>query len=231
MKNKSYVGIILVLLGFGFLLDQFNVISFNNIINTYWPVILIVIGIYGLLNRSSSKMVSSIITILGALFLIQNLNILNISVYKLFWPIVLIIVGLSFIFSKNRVFVNRSHSFDSEDSSKNISLQDHVNESVLLSGIETSMESQEFKGGKLSCILGGIELDLRGAKLHDNEATIDINVFMGGVEIYVPEDWNIEHRGTPILGGMSKKRRFVPEEYAPVLKVNFTVIMGGIDIK
>ena len=51
MKDKSFFGVVLILLGIGFLLDQFNIASFNNLFSLYWPLILIVIGVAGFLNN------------------------------------------------------------------------------------------------------------------------------------------------------------------------------------
>lgn len=229
MKDKSIFGIILVLLGLGFLLDQFNVISFNNIISTYWPIILIIIGVMGLLDKKSSKTVNVLMIVLGLLFQVRNLDLIDINIYKIFWPLVLIFFGIKTIFAKDGVIINTN--YDSKNPNRNVSFEDYINESAIMAGIETNIESQQFKGGKITVIMGGVELDLRGAKLNNNEATININVIMGGVEIYVPGDWKIEHRGTPILGGFSSKRRYKPDQNSPVLRIEFSAIMGGIDIK
>lgn len=228
MKDRSIFGSILVLLGLGFLLDQFNVISFNDIINIYWPIILIVIGGVGLLNSRSSKTINALLVVFGLLFQARNLDLIDINIFRVFWPIVLIIVGIRIIFGKDSAIINTN--YNSKSSNKNVSFEDYINESAIMAGIETNIESQEFKGGKITAIMGGVELDLRGAKLNNNEATININVIMGGVEIYVPEDWKIEHRGTPILGGFSSKRRYKQDQDSPVLRIEFSAIMGGVEI-
>ena len=106
VRERSVFGIILVLLGLGFLLNQFNVISFNNIIGMYWPVILILIGGAGLFNRRSSKTVNITLIALGLLFQAKNLKLINIDIFKVFWPIVLIIVGINVIFEKKSAITN-----------------------------------------------------------------------------------------------------------------------------
>lgn len=229
IKSRSFFGIILVLLGIGFLLEQFNIISFNNIISLYWPIILIVIGVVGFLNKRSSRVFNMLLVIFGVLFQAQNIDLINVNIYKLFWPIILIIIGISIIFTKNLPIVNKSHG--QQSSNGNISLEDYIDEFAIMSGIDTDIGSQEFKGGKITAIMAGIKLDLRGAKLYNNEATININVIMAGIEIYVPENWRIVHSGIPIMGEFDSKRRFNPDPNAPVLTVNFSVLMGGIEIK
>lgn len=50
MKNIIF-GFLIILLGILLLLDNLNILDFYNVIFTYWPVLLIVIGIYYLLKN------------------------------------------------------------------------------------------------------------------------------------------------------------------------------------
>jgi predicted membrane protein len=49
-KHSFWPGVILVILGVLFLLDTLEVSSFSHIVRTYWPVILIIVGIAFLLK-------------------------------------------------------------------------------------------------------------------------------------------------------------------------------------
>lgn len=228
MRDKSIFGIILVLLGLGFLLDQFDIISFNNIISTYWPIILIVIGVVGIFNKKSSKVGNILLIVFAILFQARNLNLININIFRSFWPVILIIIGISFIFPKNNFSKNKE---DEMKNNKNQILDDYIDEFVIMSGLETNNESQEFKGGKITSLMAGVELDLRDSKLYNNEASINITSIMSGVEIYVPENWKIEHNGSPIMGEFSNKKRYKEDLNPPTLRINFTLIMGSIEIK
>lgn len=227
MKDKSLLGIILILLGLGFLLDQFNIISFNSIISMYWPLVLIILGIVGFLKKNSSKIINISLIVLGILFQARNMDLIDVNIFKLFWPVILIILGIQMIFPENNLFRNK----DNERKFGKQNLKDHIDEFAIMSGLESNIESQEFKGGRVTAIMGGVELDLRDAQLYNNEAAIEINAVMSGVEIYVPENWKIEHSGTPILGEFSNKKRYKEDVDAPLLKINFSVIMGSIEIK
>lgn len=227
MKDKSILGIILILLGLGFLLDQFNIISFNSIISMYWPVVLIILGVVGFLKKNASKIINVLLIVLGILFQARNMDLIDVNIFRLFWPVILIILGIQMIFPENNLFRNK----DNERKFGKQNLKDHIDEFAIISGLESNIESQEFKGGKVTAIMAGVELDLRDAQLYNNEAAIEINAVMSGVEIYVPENWKIEHSGTPILGEFSNKKRYKEDMDAPVLKINFSVIMGSIEIK
>lgn len=236
MKERSILGIILVLLGVGFLLDQFNVISFGSIMSLYWPVILIVLGLAGIIDRRSSKTGSAILLIFGLLFQARNLGLINVNIFRTFWPIVLILVGIKIIFGKDKVFVH--HEYNRSENSNvstsfngNINEDDYINESALMSGINTRIGSQDFKGGSVSSTMGEVKIDLRDAKLHNNEASLNISVVMGEVKIYVPSNWKITYSGKPTMGEFYNKTRYIEELDAPVLNINFSVFMGSLVIE
>lgn len=232
MKGKYFFGIILILSGIVFLLEQFDIIYFGDIIRLYWPSILILIGLSGLFDRKSSKFGNLIVIIIGIMFQVNKLELVEINMFKLFGPIILILLGLKIIFTKKiDIDKNISINIGSSSDNKNITLEDRIDEFAMLGGIDTNNQSQEFKGGKATAILGGIELDLRGAKLYNNEAYLDITAIMGGVDILVPGEWRVEVKGVPILGGWSNKTRYNTDPNAPLLKIKCFTMFGGIEVK
>lgn len=246
--GRYFVGIILIVLGAGFLLDQANVIEFSDIMSTYWPSIIILLGISGLFNKKGNKFGELILIVVGVLLQLNRIGYLEYNAFRLFWPIILILVGINLLFSSGKTQSNNSErSYDDQDDYdkesdeshkkkekkkwvSNISFEDKVNHFIMLSGLESNNQSQEFKGGKLSTILGGIELDLRGAKLYNNEVYLETNAFLGGIEIHVPDNWRVEVSGTPLLGGMSNSTKPNSDPGAPVLRVRYLAILGGIEI-
>ncbi len=98
------------------------------------------------------------------------------------------------------------------------------------------MTSQDFQGGDITAIFGGIELDLTEANIQTNEATLAITAIFGGVEVRVPPNWQVAFRGAPIFGGVEDKTRTsrVVDPANPNLKVlviTGAVIFGGLEIK
>ncbi|MDR7869228.1 MAG: DUF5668 domain-containing protein [Tissierellaceae bacterium] len=233
--GRYFWGIILILLGVGFLMDQANMIEFTEIISTYWPSIIIILGISGLFEKRSNKFWNLIVILVGILLQLNRTGYLEYNAFRLFWPIILILVGINIIFfsGKSTVIYSESSSHNTGSKKKftnNVSFEDNVNHFIMLSGLESNNQSQEFKGGKLSTILGGIELDLRAAKLYENEVYLEANAFLGGIEIHVPSHWRVEVSGTPILGGMSNSTKPNSDPDAPVLRVRYLAILGGVEI-
>ena len=98
-----------------------------------------------------------------------------------------------------------------------------------MGGYRRMNNSKDFKGGELTAIMGGLEIDLREASLK-GDAVIDIFALMGGVEMRVPEDWLVIIEGFPFMGGFEDKTR-PPKESTKHLIIKGTAMMGGIEIK
>lgn len=238
MKGRYLFGIILIIIGAGFLLDQFNVISFGSIFSLYWPMILIIVGLLGLFDKKSSKFGNTILIVLGIMFQINSLDIVDVNVFSLILPVILILIGVNILFSKKKSGFNSKRNeiiYESKDSesefSKKVDLDNEIDVSAFMSGVETNNISQQFKGGRATAIMGGIDIDLRGASLYEGIAELEVTVIMGAVEIIVPDNWRVEVSGTPLLGSVENKSGYNASSNSPILRVKSFVLMGSIEIK
>ena len=100
---------------------------------------------------------------------------------------------------------------------------------AVMSGSKTSNASANFQGGEITAIMGSAEVDLRNASIQ-NEATIQVLSALGGIEIYVPNDWTVVLNGVPILGGM-EDHSVPPLTQTKRLHISGVVIMGGVEVK
>ena len=107
----------------------------------------------------------------------------------------------------------------------------YLNLTAVLGGAKAVSHSADFRGGQAVATLGGCEIDLRHASIPEGgEAVIDTFAFWGGVEIKVPEDWQVVNRGTAFLGAMEDKTRPIPGATKRLI-VTGTAIMGGVEVK
>lgn len=223
MTSKVILGIILILLGLGFLMDNFYVIDFGDYLSTYWPSVLILIGIIKLFDKRSSKTGNIILILIGGIFQLNNLGLIRYDFWDLFWPLILIIIGLNFIFSKKPSVKSYSNNrIDSDET---------INSFVIFSGLKELNQSKSFKGGNATAIFGGSDIDLRGAELYNREAYLDLTAIFGGIDVFVPQSWRVEMSGVPIFGGWSNKTMINTDPNAPVLKIKCFVAFGGIEVK
>lgn len=220
MNARNVFAGLLIVLGFGFLLNQFNIWNFGSVISNWWPVLLIIFGIFKLSTDRNSIFFGLMLFVIGALLLADNLFLLPWGFWSAFWPLLLIIGGLSLLSSKRKHL--KKMQVDA----------DVLNEFVIMGGVEKIVDNQNFQGGTATAVMGGIVIDLRQASIAGESAFIDLTAIMGGIEIRVPHNWKIEIQGTPILGGMDNKTRLsYDDEIASILKIRYSAIMGGVEIK
>jgi hypothetical protein len=62
-------------------------------IMTYWPVALVLVGVWGLLSSKESRVWGILFTVTGLALYFYNQGILTINVVMLYWPTTLIAVG------------------------------------------------------------------------------------------------------------------------------------------
>ncbi|WP_087973862.1 LiaF transmembrane domain-containing protein [Oceanobacillus rekensis] len=217
MSGRVWLGLFFLLFGSGFLLHQADIIDLGQLLSAWWPLLLIIIGIIQLINRTHSTAFPGFVFLLiGVFFFVNQWFDLNLLSYL--WPLIFIFIGIFIIFTR----VKRGSPSHTGES---------LNTFVLFSGAEIKSQSKNFQGGSVMTILGGAEIDLRGAVIAEG-ASLDFTSVLGGVSIIVPENVQVDISGVPILGGWEDKTRNHREnEEVVVLKLNCLTILGGAEIK
>ncbi len=210
------------LLAFGSLLtlDNMDMLDATDYLQ-YWPVLLILVGLSHLFQpRAARRIVGGLIWIfVGTLLLLNSLDITSFEVWNL-WPLAIVFVGLSMLW---RALVRARRSVTSDEA-------DTFQATAILGGSERRISSSNFRGGSATAILGGCVIDLRDAASDGDPAEIDVFALLGGVEIRVPQDWEVQVKGNAVLGGMEDKSNTL-NGGTKVLIVTGTAIMGGVEIK
>ena len=81
-------------------------------------------------------------------------------------------------------------------------------------------------------VMGGCDMDLRHAEIDGPEVVITAVAFWGGIQIIVPEGFDVELEGFSFMGGRDLKLRNVPRvPGSPRIRVRGFAIMGGIEVK
>lgn len=219
--NKQFIrtitGIGITAIGIAALLSALNFVNFNDFFKSYWPLIIIIAGILIFLANPRQFVGPLLLIVWGTFLQLDQLNIITVNVWQLIWPLIIIAIGLSVVF-------NRTHT------RKDINKKDIDTLSAIFSGNTTQNHSSDYKGGDISAIFGGVELDLRKAKI-TKEASINLFVLCGGVTLIVPENWTVKTQAMPIAGGIENKTVAPIEKNAPVLHISGDIIMGGVEIK
>jgi Domain of unknown function (DUF1707)/Cell wall-active antibiotics response 4TMS YvqF len=80
-------------------------------------------------------------------------------------------------------------------------------------------------------LMGGVDLDLREAQFAERDVTIQAFSLMGGVNIVVPEDIEVDVSGIGIMGGFDHRASGPGAPGAPRVKVIGLSVMGGVDVR
>src|ERR1700755_3090087 len=79
--------------------------------------------------------------------------------------------------------------------------------------------------------LGGIKLDMRDASFAEAETVIKAVAVMGGMEITVPEDAEVEVGAFGVMGGVDHGGEGPGAPGAPRIRITGVAVMGGIEVK
>ena len=97
-------------------------------------------------------------------------------------------------------------------------------------GSENQISSQQFRGGRVYAVFGSSDIDLRGATIADEGATINIITSFGGVRFLVPEDWAVNIQTRAVFGSVASKR-VAPTSPVGQLTLTGLCLFGGVEIK
>jgi predicted membrane protein len=230
----ALIGLILAGVGVLLLLQNLGIIVVDDLWD-YWPVILIVFGFSRVVDSWSmgGRIWGGLMAAAGTIFLLRNLDIIHTNVWNLFWPGLLILVGLGMLFRTieggSRVWWTGRHTeFATSDES---TLTSAKIDSVF-SHAERHFDTQEFEGGEVNAVFGGVELDLRKAEMKMPQVRLECNAVFGGIEIRIPETWTVLLRGTGVFGGFSDETHPPPRsDKTSTLLITGGAVFGGVNVK
>lgn len=214
------LGLVIVTVGALLTLDTLGIADAERTLR-YWPAGIIVLGLAKLWHGwqyQSGLIGGSILTGIGFWLLFDELDLIRASLWEL-WPVLLVVLG--------GIIVWRSLTGPRPAPNDDNSVISGV---AVLSGVARGNNSASFRGGDLTAIMGGCEIDLRKAQIN-GEAVIDVFALWGGIEIRVPEDWTVIGRVTPLMGGFDDKTRPASGTGVHRLVVRGFVMMAGVEVK
>ncbi|WKN42721.1 LiaF transmembrane domain-containing protein [Tunicatimonas pelagia] len=223
--SRLIIGLLFLVLGVYFLLNNFNLIPFaipHYLIS--WQTLLIAIGIL-IIVTSDKKSGGFVLVAVGGLFLISDIFYISIwDIIRQFWPVAFVLIGISLLLRRRQEKRRLG-----EASSLEV-----IDESAILGSNENIVTSNWFRGGRITSIFGGNEINLTGCQLAEGVQVIDVFVLFGSAEITVPSNWNVKVNVTPILGGFEDKRQFhqsYSSEASQQVVIRGQVILGGGEIR
>jgi len=229
LSGRLLAGVIIIALGAIFLASNLGFISARSFLRALWPLAFVAVGVVMLNSpeRRHGREWGWVFITVGLWMFADRIGWIGISVGEILIPAILLFAGA--------MLVKRALSDPkAEKAGLPGGADDHaefVSTFACMSSTELRPVSRPFRGADLSAVMAGIKLDLSGASMEGDSATIEVFSFAAGIEIFVPPDWIVSSKLTTFIGGYIDKRRPTSVVPTKTLTITGTVMMSGIEVK
>ena len=231
-NSKIMIGVLLIIIGLFSIAGNFLHMPFP--FTSYLfslPGLLMLLGVIILIKHKNS-LGGVILVAVGGYWFLSRYSDFQVRYWLTeYWPILLILFGIYIILKRDGHRNVRSPDGMDHDNKMDI---DYIDEVAILGGGRKVLNSTNFKGGKVTTVLGGVDIDLHECSLAEGTNFIDLTTIFGGVDLIVPKDWKIIVNVTSIFGGFDDKRIIdfnQIQESSKVLIIRGFVLFGGGDLK
>ena len=177
--ENTVIGLIFIIIGVIIGLNAFHITNIDLFFDGWWTLFIIVPCFFGLF-KDQDKTGNIIGLIVGIYLLLYCQGLINFQfAWKLVVPVIFVLIGLRMIFKD---------TFNKKKPHQNI------------------YDNQLYTGGNYDVTFNGLILDLTKAYLNE-ETNITISTLFGGVDLYLPDDVNIQIQSSNFLGGVDLHKR------------------------
>lgn len=246
-NNRVLAGLILLAIGGVLLLSRMG-FPFPNWLFK-WPIILIIIGLFDGARNGFRSPAAIILLLIGGFFMFDYI-VPGFSLRRYTWPLIIIFIGIGLIVRPRRSrkysdqqesgFVAGTGNYEQRSYTDpapgygptGYSNEEFVDSVAVFGATKKVIVSKNFRGGDLTSLFGGHEIDLRQADIQ-GRVTLDVTQIFGGTKLILPSNWHVKSEMTAFFGGIEDKRQMssVTVDAEKVLVLEGTSIFGGIDIR
>ena len=219
-----------------------------------WKMLLIAAGILIAVKHKFMHPGWIFLIGVGGAFLLNDFYP-DMHIKPILWPSLIIMAGLVIIFKPRRKHSDRMRQYWSKWHKhhhhyrhghyhphqpfppyfeKEENKEDFIDSTALFAGVKKNILSKNFKGGEITNIFGGTELNLTQADFEE-KITLEITQVFGGTKLIVPANWQIKSElSVTAFGSMEDKRPIQPNvnnEPVKTLVLTGTTVFGGIEIR
>jgi len=241
-RGKIFGGFLIVLAGSLFLAKELGAEIPQWIFS--WKMFLIAVGLMIAVKHKFMHPGWLILVLVGGTFLLTDLYP-GMSIKPFLWPVLIILLGLFVIFKPRRHKRNKHwqkwhdkrhhhHRYRNECFTETTSTTEEVLDSTTFMGaVKKNVLTKNFKGGDMTLIFGGAEINLLQADF-EGTATLELTCVFAGAKLIIPANWEINSELVSAFGSVEDKRPVQPKVIdgsTKTLVLKGTVFFGGIDIK
>jgi|SRR5215471_984799 len=228
-RGKILTGLFLVLIG-GMLFLHKITTALPEWIFT-WPVLIVGVGLLiGI--QTKFKNFFWVVPVFWGIFGLIDQQRPDLHLHNYIAPIVFIFLGMFFIFRRRRKgwresWRNIGPAYTVNDATGG----DWLDTTSVFSGAKKVILSKNFKGGDITCFMGGAEIDLTKADIQ-GKVVMDMTAICGGIKLIVPANWDVKIQTTAVFAGVDDRRTVQPIKIDAdkLLVLDGAVVCGGIEI-
>ena len=231
MKRKNVFWGLFLLLGAAFIIiSQIGLFEEISVVKIVFAVLLTGIALSGLMHLEFTLVLFPIAIIL--IMFDNEMGITKITPWPVLATALLGSIGLSLIFHRH----NKPHAFifGVDDFEKEVVIDDpdlgDVSCFAHMGSTVKYINTKEFEKGLVDCSFGAATVYFDNAEIKDNSAILKVNCSFGGIELYIPKNWQIEQRIDVFLGGIDEKGRKDQTNDGPTLILTGRIKFAGITI-
>jgi len=204
----------------------------------FWQLVigifLLAMAVYNLARRNIGGSVFSLAFL--AIVFAKPLGIAALAPWTILGAALLLTIGLSLLFSPHHFFkyqasftTNHGRSYRWPDPDRTDTLTTDESDVVVNVNMGSSiryLQSHDFQRADVNVKMGSAKLYFDEVQLAADGATINVDVSLGGVELYLPKSWNVKVNVDPSLGDIEQKGK--PAKTGPVVNVQGRVNLSGL---
>lgn len=230
-KGRIFSGILIALAGLVLLLKQLGV-YFPEWLFT-WEAFIILVGIYIGVKHNFKRISWLVLVLIGGILLVDDIYP-ETQLENYLWPSAIIVIGIVMMTTAGR---RKERWKQWREHCKTFSSHENTSENMLetvsiMAGVKKNVITKDFKGGEVTCVLGGAEINLSQADIN-GKVILEITQVFGGTLLIIPSNWDVQSENIAVLGGIEDKRTQIESAIDPtkILVLKGITIFGGIDIK
>ncbi len=220
--KKIFWGIAFIAVGVLVALRAFDVLDFNIFFDGWWTLFIIIPALIGLCTEKK-KLGPIIWLLIGILLLLSTNGLLPAdTVGRLIVPAVLVLIGAKIIIGD---------SIKEKSLPKDAKVTEDEKYYAAFSGKKINYAEKEAKNIEINATFGGIQLDLRNAKIAD-DLVVKVSCVFGGIDILLPENVKLVDKTSAMFGGVDSKK-FVShaDENCKTVYLTGNCLFGGVEVK
>lgn len=189
------------------------------VFTTWWPLVVVALGIAQLVGRPRNVTGGAISLLVGLGLLAFTLG--AVDSLALLWPLLLVGLGLWLLLARPRIpAAHRDSAADLVTAFGDRAVQ---------------VPPGAFPGGSVTTVFGDVEVDLTAAMLPEGEATLQVTTIFGDADLLVPPEWEVRVNGPEIFGSVRVQSGPAPSPDGagtpPVLHLQTTTVFGDLTVR